>query len=242
VIPAASAKASGPLLRVATWNIHRWTGVDGRRDPARTAEVIRELKIDLIALQEVDPPHRGSPITEWLETETGYEAVAGPTLEDANGEYGNVLLTRLPLLAARRHKLSLSLEDRWEPRGAVDVDLRWSAGPLRVIATHLGLRRRERSRQFSLLRSILRQGPRAADLVLGDTNEWTPLRKSLRELAGSYRWAPLRRTFPSRRALLPLDRALLSTRWRICATEVVRRGHARVASDHLPLKLVLSVE
>jgi len=40
-------------LRVATYNIHRSRGLDGRTNPARIAEVIRAIDADVIALQEV---------------------------------------------------------------------------------------------------------------------------------------------------------------------------------------------
>ena len=40
-------------LRVATYNIHRSRGLDGRTNPARIAEVIRSIEPDVIALQEV---------------------------------------------------------------------------------------------------------------------------------------------------------------------------------------------
>ena len=40
-------------LRVATYNIHRCRGLDGRTNPARIAEVIRAIDADIVALQEV---------------------------------------------------------------------------------------------------------------------------------------------------------------------------------------------
>jgi endonuclease/exonuclease/phosphatase family metal-dependent hydrolase len=38
-------------LRVATYNVHRCRGIDGRVRPARIAEVLRE-DADVVALQE----------------------------------------------------------------------------------------------------------------------------------------------------------------------------------------------
>ena len=40
-------------LRVATYNVHRCRGLDGRTSPQRIAEVIRSVEPDVIALQEV---------------------------------------------------------------------------------------------------------------------------------------------------------------------------------------------
>ena len=46
------------LVRVATYNVHRWQGVNGRTKPdvARAGFVISELDADVIALQEVLRP------------------------------------------------------------------------------------------------------------------------------------------------------------------------------------------
>ena len=48
-------------LRVATYNIHRCRGLDGRTNPARIAEVIRAIDADVIALQEVIGAGQASP-------------------------------------------------------------------------------------------------------------------------------------------------------------------------------------
>jgi endonuclease/exonuclease/phosphatase family metal-dependent hydrolase len=40
-------------LRVATYNIHRCRGLDGRTSAGRIAEVIRAVDADIVALQEV---------------------------------------------------------------------------------------------------------------------------------------------------------------------------------------------
>ena len=45
-------RAPWPLM-LATWNIHGAVGHDGRFDPWRIAEVLKEMNADIIALQEV---------------------------------------------------------------------------------------------------------------------------------------------------------------------------------------------
>ena len=56
-LPAVTEEM-GTELRVATYNVHRWTGLGARPapDPARAAFVISELDADVIALQEVLRP------------------------------------------------------------------------------------------------------------------------------------------------------------------------------------------
>lgn len=41
-------------MLIASYNVHKCVGIDGRFDPARTSHVIREIGADVIALQEAD--------------------------------------------------------------------------------------------------------------------------------------------------------------------------------------------
>lgn len=91
---------------MASYNIHQCMGMDRRRDAWRTATVIRDLDCDAIGLQGVDSragSHADSMQLEYLARATGMEALAGPTILRHDGDYGNALLTRRPVLAVRRH-------------------------------------------------------------------------------------------------------------------------------------------
>src|SRR5205823_1082208 len=50
-------------LKVATYNIHRCVGIDGRYDPARIARVLKEIGADIVGLQEVDTSLFYEPVT-----------------------------------------------------------------------------------------------------------------------------------------------------------------------------------
>ena len=49
----ASVTHARPTLRIATYNIHRCRGLDGRTRPDRIAAVLRAIDADVVALQEV---------------------------------------------------------------------------------------------------------------------------------------------------------------------------------------------
>ncbi|MFO1128390.1 MAG: endonuclease/exonuclease/phosphatase family protein [Rhodospirillales bacterium] len=227
-----------PTIRVASYNIHRAIGTDGRRDAGRIGAVIGEIDAHIIALQEVDwHDHRHWQV-EYLAQLPGYEAVPGPNIRDHRGEYGNLLLTRAPVRQVRRLDLSMS---RREPRGAIDADVDIDGTPLRVVATHFGLGAGERWRQAVRLGRALSAGPDGATVLLGDLNDWTPGSLSLRPLLRLCGPAPHAPTFPSRRPLFALDRILV----RQLPPPIGFRPHAsalaRVASDHLPVAAGIQV-
>ncbi len=228
---------------MATYNIHGCVGTDGRHDPDRTAAVIRELAADVVALQEVDSrPRIGCTSFELvrLAEATGLTPIAGPSIREARGDYGNALLVNRPVLAVRRHDLSVR---RREPRGALDVDLDVDGEAVRVIATHLGLRGGERRVQIARLLELI--GEATSDsgrrlVVLGDFNEWFPWSRSFRLLRAALGGAATPSTFPSRRPLLPLDRIWAVPAGAVRRLEVHATPLARLASDHLPLRASLA--
>ena len=122
--------------------------------------VIQEMGCDTVGLQEVDsrPGERSdSQQLEFLAGATGMQAVAGATIIRHDRDYGNALLTRRKILDVRRHDLSFR---RFEPRGALEVDLEVAGTCMRVFVMHLGLLPFERRFQ---MRKVLRDPARDAD-------------------------------------------------------------------------------
>jgi endonuclease/exonuclease/phosphatase family metal-dependent hydrolase len=218
---------------VGSYNIHRWTGRDGLRDPPRTVDVLERLEADLVALQEVDAPFRGVDPADYLERNTPFRAVAGPTLTNDSGEYGNLVLSRHAPRSVQRIDLSV---DGYEPRGAIDLEWRHGKKAYRVIASHLGLRRRERRIQIDRLLEACDEGPRKPAILLGDFNEWSPRSGGIERILRRYVQGPLRRTYPAWLPCFTLDRIFYDRQFRLAEVSVVRSGSARDASDHLPLR------
>jgi endonuclease/exonuclease/phosphatase family metal-dependent hydrolase len=229
-------------LAVASYNLHSCVGMDRRRSPARIADVLCELDCDIYALQEVDNQpgeHEESMQLEYLSQKMGMSAVPGLRIVRHRGEYGNAILTRLPITDIRRHDLSYSWS---EPRGAVDVQLDLRGQPLRVIATHLGLRRSERRFQWRRLMVAIAEGSmEMPTIVLGDMNEWYRGARTLREAHDAFGEPPAPAGFPSFAPLLALTRIWVRPRAAIASIVAHRTELTRTASDHLPLKATLDV-
>lgn len=225
---------------LATYNIHRCKGGDGRVDPDRIVSVLKELNADIIALQEVESSvNAGFDMLGHLASAMHMTPIAGPTLARGAGHYGNALLTRFQILHQRSIDLSVA---GCEPRGAIEATLDCERHPFSVVATHLGLRPAERRAQVQQLLRLFQpelQGPAA---LLGDINEWYLWGRPLRWLHVYFKETPSPRTFPARWPMFALDRIWVRPRAALQRLEVHDTPLARLASDHLPLKAQLATE
>lgn len=219
-------------LTVATYNIHGAVGTDGRYEPQRIAGVLAEIDADVIALQEVPLGGGGrASVLDLLRAATGFHAAEGATEDTPARRYGNAVLSRYPVVAVR--SIDLSFGSR-EPRGALDADISCHGHPLRVIATHLGLRPSERRHQIRLLLQEF-DTDRMPVILTGDINEWFVWGRPLRWLLSHFEAVPAPRTFPSRLPVFALDRLWISPRHRLVRVQAHHSALARIASDHLPL-------
>ena len=231
----------GRQVTVASYNVHRWAGLNGARapDPARAGFVISELEADIIGLQEVLRPFDAAedPL-ERLADSLHLHLAFVTTRVHRRGEIGNAILSRWPITSVFSLDLSFS---RVEKRSAVAVEFASSEGPVAVVATHLALVDRTRSRQVkSILENPRLQGP---VILLGDMNAWRNCKATRtleRELIGDEEmtWP---RTFPAARPVLALDR-VYARGARIQRVAAHESAAARKASDHLPVIAQLEIE
>lgn len=229
--------ANGVRIRIVSWNVHRCFGTDGAYRPERVADALREFGADIIALQEVDSSLHapdGRDQLSYIESSLGMDSVMGPTLARDYGAYGNALLARLPILSFESHDLSFR---KFEPRGALSVELDAGGTSLRILNTHLGLKYWERAFQIDrVLGSLIwGEGTKALTILLGDFNEWFPFSGNALRLARAFHHPPRLATFPSAWPRFALDRIYFSKKIVGVSYFVPRNPLARIASDHLPL-------
>ncbi|MBP0446587.1 endonuclease/exonuclease/phosphatase family protein [Roseomonas sp. SSH11] len=213
-----------------TWNIHGAVCRSGRHDLQRAIDLIRQHDPDIVAIQEVEG--RGRPGTQpfaMLREALGGHAMEAPTLHAADGCYGHMLVSRWPLEQGVLHDLSVPGR---EPRTAITARVETPAGPLRLLATHLGLGFRERRMQAARLAAIARATPDPL-LALGDFNDWEPHGPVDRAFLGTLPSRTFARTFPVGRPLFALDRIYARPRAALLRSWTDKA--AREASDHLPV-------
>jgi endonuclease/exonuclease/phosphatase family metal-dependent hydrolase len=241
------ANEPSPILRVATYNIHK--GVQGL-GPTRRLEIhnlglaVEQLDADIVCLQEVRKLNRREqqyfdrwpevPQAEYLAPD-GYESVYRTNAFTRHGEHGNALLTRWPVLAHQHEDVS---DHRFEQRGLLHVEVEFLNKPVHVIVVHLGLIPGSRIRQIGQIqRFIEREVPPGAPLVVaGDFNDWGGQIKRMLAQFGLYEYddAPRMFTYPARLPLAQLDHVYV----RGLTPMGLHVPRGRIwwrMSDHLPL-------
>lgn len=247
------------MIRVASYNVHGCRGLFSlsRARPARIAAVLREIDADIVGLQEVSSePGPDMDQLQAIAEAAGYpHAIAGGALRDHRGDYGNALLSRLPVARVANHQLGRFAT--FEPRGALEAEILVHSGDeaarapegLRIVVTHLGLKGWERERQTERLLGALQEDEHADALrsrslpliLLGDLNAITSRDRATRMLESVLGKQAAPRTLPSWAPVLRLDRILASPADMIGTVRAHTSWLARRASDHLPVYAEIDV-
>jgi endonuclease/exonuclease/phosphatase family metal-dependent hydrolase len=231
-------------VRVVTYNIHRCRGWDQRVVPARIARVLQEINADIIALQEVvnqavsaEQPGQACYLANTL----GLECRFGQTRTLRGKPYGNAVLSRFPIKAAKVYDLSCA---PLEPRACFQVDVEVCEGQrLHIFNVHLGTTHSERKRQaHALVSTQILNSPdiRHSRVLLGDFNDWMqgPVSRLLAtHLVSADLVAHLRRrrTYPGPLPMVHLDHIFFDASLHLESLTLHRSRTALMASDHLPL-------
>lgn len=228
-------RVMGSTVTVATYNVHRWTGMNGRRraDPARAGFVLSEMDADVFALQEVIRPFSGDDPLGSIADALGMHLAFAVTRMHKRGQLGNAILSRFPISGISVLDISHS---RLERRGALAAQFEPRDGErFGVIATHLSLVDRTRHRQVEelLQHPQFDAGPA---VLLGDMNSWRdcPATRKLDEHLGKHHNEEWPASFPAPRPMLALDR-IYAREAKIVEVYSHDSPAARKASDHLPV-------
>lgn len=151
------------MTAIVSWNIQCGKGCDGIVDLARIADVVRAMgEADVICMQEVtrkDPEIAGGAdqAAELAALFPDHRAVFGAGLDRPPRQFGNLLLSRLPMLQVFLHLLPQPAQSgiKHMQRQAIEAVLATRAGPLRVVTTHLEYySARHRAAQVERLRAL----------------------------------------------------------------------------------------
>jgi len=241
----------GTSLRCVSWNVHRAKGTDGRVDPARVRAAIESDLApwggDVLALQEADEecrPHERILDVAGIASDTGltcqHDSEALRWGPQSDGFLGTIVFLHPRFSVAHRDVVDLPGHCH---RGAVVVEAEADGIPFRLMSMHLSLSQPLRIMQMRIIGQYLHRRPEMQTVLLGDFNEWRPwggLMFSARLLGRRFE-GPARRSFPSGRPLLPLDRILTDRPGALRGVETVDTPQLRLASDHLPIRGIVGL-
>lgn len=216
-------------FRVATFNVHHCRGRDGRVDVDRIGAVIGSLRVELIALQELDrnlsrSDHADQPAL--LTERTGFRVAFHPALLMEQGEYGLALATREGL-----NTTAEALPRRAQEERRIVVEARWRG--VSVLTTHLSRDPDARAVHLEALAVIAGRVPPPV-MILGDFNE--PRRGLAPLLDAGFHPEP--RQLPSWKVPTgAIDHVLVSKEMTILRA----KRHATNASDHFPLVVDIEI-
>lgn len=216
-------------MTLSTYNVHHCEGTDGVVDVERIARTIRDIRPDVIALQELDQGwDRSGGVDQPAELGrlTDLELAFWPTFETGERRYG-IALGAPEEFHARYVPLPGPAGE--EPRGVAIAEF----DPFTVLVTHLSTRRRTRRVQAKTVAErvaeLLAARPGRPLFVMGDLNHrplpWGPLRRA--GLTGGHSTP----TFPAGRPRRRIDHILTGPGAQIRAQSAPRA----LGSDHLPL-------
>ena len=229
-------------MLLLSWNIHKGIGGRDRRySLRRVIDCIEHEQPDIICLQEVDrlvgrSSHDDQP--RLLARAFRYEAVFYTTVAVGRGGYGNLVLSRFPVISLHRVSLRQGMK---KPRGAQLMVLDTPQGSMHLVNTHLGLAEAERRWQVQRLlgHNLFRSADPLPSLIVGDFNDWRNALAAAAFQASGFRQVtspPSRfRSFPAWLAMGSLDKAFVRGAFHEPRGRIVRTSLAKEASDHLPL-------
>jgi endonuclease/exonuclease/phosphatase family metal-dependent hydrolase len=163
-------RVSADTLRLMNYNIHSAVNGEGQLDPEGIARVIQSQRPDVVTLQEVS---RGwaiagtTDLAEWLSHRLHMSYVYAPA---ADGQFGNVVLSRLPIVASEGVYLPKGAGPMRRSYARAEVDL-GSGQSVDVISVHLQHREQNTKTRLTQIAVLIDTWPRARPAVLaGDLN------------------------------------------------------------------------
>jgi endonuclease/exonuclease/phosphatase family metal-dependent hydrolase len=232
-------------LRMLHWNIHSWRDDAGAPNLEAVVNLVRSTDPHVVSLVEVNELWGGPSALDEVANSCGYTSIFVPAFEfghdSPTGGFGNVLLSKLPILAVRQRQLVWppKLYDGSEPseqRSVVFAKCLTPSGPTWIGSTHLPRSEADTRTDAAHRLIAMTQDLAGQWLLLGDFNmpasDWLNKFPSLRAHP-----APAEPTYPTKDPVESID---------YCVTRQELPAHAEVlpepGSDHLPILVQFGTE
>jgi endonuclease/exonuclease/phosphatase family metal-dependent hydrolase len=216
-----------------SYNVRNCTGLDGKTDYQRIANIIKNANCEAVAIQELDSMttrYEGQDMLKNLAELTGMYPTFAPSIDYQGGKYGIGMLTKEKPLSHRR----VALPCRSEPRSLLIVELE----DYYYCCTHLSLHAEDRETSIGIIIDELSKLDKPV-MIAGDFNA-EPEEESMKMMAEKFAIfkkdaAPY--TFPADKPDIEIDYICLLKSGKVSKFEVLEHSiiDAPVESDHRPI-------
>ncbi|MGX5817704.1 endonuclease/exonuclease/phosphatase family protein [Chitinophaga lutea] len=241
-------------VKVMTFNIYGARASSGTpANLAVIAKIINDEKPDLVALQEVDAFTQRSGATVHqardLAALTGMEWYFTKAMELQGGEYGDAVLSRLPIKSSQRFALGVDPQVSGEPRSVAMIQVHKEGKDFYFASTHFDHLSQENSRllQAQQLKDIV--GQLSLPLIIGGDFNALPASQTVTALRsflnmGCMQQCPL--TFPSDAPNRTIDYIFTAPNGKFTVSfyNAITGYHAEkkeYASDHRPVVSIIKI-
>jgi endonuclease/exonuclease/phosphatase family metal-dependent hydrolase len=239
---ASGQSQQSQKFTVLTYNIHHGAGTDGKYDLGRLADVIKKSGADLVALQEVDRNTNRTKDDHPAELArlTGFHAAFGKAMNFGGGEYGDLVLSRYPIVKQEVHALPYTEGGKHEPRCLVVAHVETPKGTILFASTHLDHvgGQNDRLAQANKIIETLKD-EKLPTIICGDFNcppKSEPIQNMVKYWQDTTGEAP---TCPSETPKNKIDYIFASGQFKSLENEVINDP---VTSDHRPVRAVLEMK
>jgi len=230
------------IASIATYNIKRGLGMDGRLDLKRTVRVLKALDADVICLQEVDVNRARtlySNQAKKLADLLGMEYCFGAAINySGGGAYGNAILSKYEICSNLNHRLP----GQGSKRAMQEVEVDMAGSIISIFNTHMELDMEQRLHQIESFIIPLIANCKGPAALCGDFNEkpdWPGMSVLSSHLQDSFKAnsGALNCTFPSDEPKARIDYIFLNANCRVIDYSIVKA----LASDHLPVLVTMEL-
>ena len=241
-------------LNIATYNIQhcrdyvRSMGAESEIiDIDKVAATVKGLGIDICALNEVynkEMLEGGANQAKAIGTALGFNSYFAKAIEYKGFEYGNALLSRFPIVSAKRIPLVLPdgmrKKERYEDRVLLVAELDVSGKPLTVMACHFGLSDEEREFATDIVLDEVKK-IKTPLIFMGDLNaqpDFDVISKLRGALCDVSKLTDCEEpTFDSLNPYMKIDYIFTGGDIKVLGADIPRV----VCSDHLPVKAKIEI-
>lgn len=241
----------GPIIKVMSYNIHIGnppSEAASSRNLQAIADVINLQKPDLVALQEVDVnttrSGKGIDQAKELAKLTGMHYFYAKAIDYQGGQFGDAVLSRLPIIESKRYELSVTPELGGELRSVAMVVVEKDGIRFNFASTHLDHLSSDANRDHQAKELI--NHIKVLDkplIVAGDLNA-QPTHNAIKILQQQLTYActsncPL--TFPAVNPNRTIDYIMLNMPEKFVVKDY-RIINETYASDHLPVMATIELK